>query len=123
MSPEEKKKKKARQDVEAKWKDIGLVKGAYSKAMSSYSAVVEQVATVKQFKYFAEEMVEVVTPLKEALDVETRVCEFNRAFIVQDLVVLKKKFDPASVELGNIKTRVSELQVAVDRIIRMANAR
>ncbi len=65
----------------------------------------------------------VVIPVKTALDDAVKQTEFTRSFAVQEISVMKKKFDHTAISLVAIKTKIEELQAELDRITRMTNAR
>ena len=123
MSPEEEKKKKARHDLDSKWRDISVLKVAFGKSISNYMSLAEQVRTHPKFMWADGEMKNEVQPLKNALDLEISSCEFFRAFAVQEMQVLKKRFDPSSANFVILSGKIEGLQAAIDCVIRMTNAR
>ena len=109
--------------MDSKWRDVALLKVAFGKSISNYTSLAEQVRTHPKFMWADGEMKNEVQPLKNALDLEISSCEFFRAFAVQEMQVLKKKFDPSSADFNTLKVRIAGLQDGIDRVIRMTNAR
>ncbi len=91
--------------------------------MSNFSAISMQVIAEIPWMWATGEMKTVVNLVKNALDEAVKQNEFTRSFAVQDISVMKKKFEHTAISLVAIKNKTEELQDELDRVTRMTNAR